>query len=70
MQTETVKYQDSSGFMRHFKVSISNPRNFVVGDKFIIIGQSKKPQVVESDSKAKKMNESIITGDKIRRVYE
>lgn len=72
MQTvsEVVKYQDPSGFMRHFKVSISNPRNFVVGDKFIIIDQSKKPQVVESVSQAKKLNESIVTGDKIRKYYE
>ena len=68
--TETVKYQDPNGFMRHFKVSISNPRNFVVGDKFIIIGQSKKPKVVESVSEAKKLNESIVTGDKIRKSYE
>lgn len=68
--TETVRYQDSSGFIRHFKVSTSNPRNFVVSDKFIIIGQSKKPQVVESVSQAKKLNESIVTGDKIRKSYE
>jgi hypothetical protein len=70
MTSETVKYQDESGFLRHFKVSTSNPRNLVVGDKFIIIGQSKKAQVVESDKQAKKMNESIVTGDKIRKVYE
>lgn len=69
MSTETVHYQDKSGFVRRFKVSTSNPRDFKAGDKFIVIGQSKKPEIVESDSRAKKMNESIVFGDKIRRFF-
>lgn len=67
---ETVRYQDPSGFVRRFKVSVNNPRNFKVGDKYIVIGQSKKPQEVTSESNAKKLNESITTADNIRRFYE
>lgn len=66
----TVAYKDATGFMRHFKVSPSNPRDFKTGDKYIIVGQSIKPQVVESDYRANKLNHSIVMGDKIRRCYE
>ena len=68
--TETVKFQDKNNFVRHFKVSTSNPRDFKIGDHYIVIGQSTKPQVVDSDYRAKKLNESIVSGDSIRRCYE
>ena len=67
---ETVHYQDLNGFVRRFKVSEKNPRDFKVGDKFIIIGQSKKAENVETEHRAKKLNESIVFADKIRRFYE
>jgi hypothetical protein len=74
METKTVKYQDPSGFVRHFKVSLVNPRDFKTGDKYIIVGQSKKVQIVESDYAAKRLNESltkIISGeDIVRRAFE
>lgn len=73
MESVTIKYQDQSGFVRHFKVSLSNPRDFKPGDKYIVVGQSKKVQIVESDHAAQRLNESttnIISGDIVRRVFE
>jgi hypothetical protein len=69
MSTETLCYQDKSGFIRRFKVSVNNPRDFKVGDKFIVVGESKKPETVESEHRAKKLNESIVFADKIRRFF-
>jgi len=73
METVTIKYQDQGGFMRHFKVSLTNPRDFKPGDKYIVIGQSKKVETVESEHAAKRLNESttsIISGDIVRRAFE
>jgi hypothetical protein len=70
MQTnfETVRYM-AGNKMRYFKVSKSNPRNFVIGNRCIVIGTSECEQICSSEKNAKKLNESIVSGDLIRRVY-
>jgi len=65
----TVRYM-AEGLMRGFKVSLSNPRDFKVGDKYIVIGQSTKPQIVSSEHNAKNLNESIISGNNIRKFIQ
>jgi len=65
---ETICYKDQTGFIRRFKVSEKKEKNFKVGDRFIVVGVSKKPEVVESDYRAKRLNESIVND--IRLVLE
>ena len=65
---ETIKYKDIHGFMRMFKVTMTNPRNFKIGDKYIVVGQSSHPQIVDSDYRANKVNQSIVSD--IRKVLE
>lgn len=67
---KTIKYVDKLGMLRHFKASEKNPRNFKVGDKYVVINSSSKPKIVDSEKAAKKLNESIISGDLIRKIYE
>ena len=66
---ETVKYM-AGGLIRRFKVSKNNPRDFKVGDKYIVIDSSTSFQVVNSEKNADKINNSILSGDKIRRYIE
>lgn len=71
MQTnfEVVSYI-ANGFIRRFKVSKNNPRDFKAGDWFIVVGQSTKAERVNDINAAQKLNESIITADKIRKFME
>ena len=64
----TIAYKDRTGFLLHFKVSDQNPRNFQIGDKYIVIGFSDKPTQVVSQHQADKINQTIVND--IRRVLE
>ena len=65
-----VKRYIVNGFYYRFKVSLNHPKNFVKGDKYIVIGSSITPQIVKSEEQAYKLNHSIMNEDKIRRCYE
>ena len=66
---ETVRYM-AGGLIRRFKVSKNNPRDFKIGDKYIVVDTSVSIQVVNSEKNAEKINQSIMSGDKIRRCLE
>ena len=66
---ETISFV-AGGMIRRFKVSTGNPRDFKAGDKYVVVGSSTHVQVVADDKNARKLNESIVNADKIRRAYE
>lgn len=66
---ETKSYI-AGGMIRRFKVSLSNPRDFKAGDKYIVVGSSTHFQTVTDEKNARKLNESIMNADNIRRAYE
>ena len=71
MKTVTVAYKTRSGFVKHILCSQSNPRNFKLGDKFIVLNDfDPKVKTVESEKQAEKLNHSIVNESFIRKVYE
>lgn len=71
MKTVTLSYKTASGFTRHIKCTESNPKNFVQGQKYIVLTDpDPKVKVVESAYRAEKLNNSILNENWIRRVLE
>ena len=66
---EIISYV-SGGMIRRFKVTKINPKNFKVGDKYIVIGSSTTEQTVLSEKNAEKINNSILNSEKIRKIVE
>lgn len=71
MKTITLAYKTSTGFVRHFKCTESNPKDFVAGQKYIVLTDpNPKVKIVESASHADGLNNSILNEHWIRRVLE
>lgn len=67
----TQQYKTKNGFVKRVKCSDHNPKDFKVGDRYIVLTE-KDPHVktVETVKQATRMNESILNCDSIRRVIE
>ena len=67
MKVTTIYYL-VNGFLVHFKATSEKYTDFVAGDKFIIFGKSKKPEIIESEERAKRINDSFVND--FRKVFE
>ena len=72
MKTTTIAFKTKNGFVKHVLCTESNPKNFKIGDKFIVInsGVNIGVKTVESEIQAEKLNNSILNEKNIRRVCE
>lgn len=71
MKIVTVTFKKSTGFIKHILCTESNPKNFKIGEKFIVLSDSNPVvRVVDSEKTASKLNNSILNENWIRRVVE
>lgn len=71
MKTVTLAYKTATGFVKHVKCTEGNPKDFVAGQKYIVLTDpNPKVKIVESAKQAEKLNNSILNENWIRRVLE
>lgn len=67
----TQQYKTKNGFTKRVKCTDRNPKDFKVGDRYIVLTESDPHvKIVETVKQAGRMNESILNADSIRRVVE